>query len=702
MKFRNYILQNFPFLEDDFDALTDYELFCKMIAYMKKALDEIKTYKDGFDKLEKELKDLENYVYNLDLQDEVNNKLDEMADSGELAGIISLFVSLMSLYVFDNVSDMLDGENLFDGARCQTLGFYAKGDNGGAFYVIRDKGVSETVDDIHTFELINDNTLVAEIVKFDYVNAKQLGAKDDIDNHDILDYAFTNYDHVTLDEIYPIESTILIEDKDGLIIDGNGGISIDQELQTNLFTINDSNNFLFKDITLTNGESHVGSDAPKFAYIMYGTNVSHFDFINIKMVDTYWRGIVLLTADNITFRDCLFKNGYYNMVTILTESHDILVDNCIFDTTTCSYINAYLFSTGADTYEVTTDYLCKNLTIKNSQFYNNPQWEAIDCHGGSNITIENNYIEDCKLGIMVGYDERPPVNNVYNENITIRNNKIVNKTLNNTRHGILVTGGDTIFGRNITIDNNYVENYSLVDTMYDIYIAYEKDYKITNNVVKKYKYGGIGIVATYNGIVENNILLENDENFAQTIGINFIAGNWLVYCRHNQLIGGKNPLYCGIRMGATRGITLLGDNLCLNTTNKYVSSSPNNTILGTVSNTNNRRFGCQGIHSVDNYDMIKSYCTDAVLRGNGETLSDISITSTSNTNELTINEDLNISYYLCIGEEIVLEGAGAGGTDLTTQIVDITSTTTFTIKDNIETSISNVNPKKTSSSWMNT
>ena len=82
MKFRNYILQNFPFLEDDFDALTDYELFCKMIAYMKKALDEIKTYKDGFDKLEKELKDLENYVYNLDLQDEVNNKLDEMADSG--------------------------------------------------------------------------------------------------------------------------------------------------------------------------------------------------------------------------------------------------------------------------------------------------------------------------------------------------------------------------------------------------------------------------------------------------------------------------------------------------------------------------------------------------------------------------------------------------------------------------------------------
>jgi hypothetical protein len=33
--FRNWVLQNFPFLENDFDALTDYELFCKMVGYVK-------------------------------------------------------------------------------------------------------------------------------------------------------------------------------------------------------------------------------------------------------------------------------------------------------------------------------------------------------------------------------------------------------------------------------------------------------------------------------------------------------------------------------------------------------------------------------------------------------------------------------------------------------------------------------------------
>ena len=82
MIFRNWVLENFPFLEDDFDALTDYELFCKMMEYVKTLVKDNEEFK-------KQLEDLENYVYNLDLQDEVNNKLDEMASDGTLAEIIN-------------------------------------------------------------------------------------------------------------------------------------------------------------------------------------------------------------------------------------------------------------------------------------------------------------------------------------------------------------------------------------------------------------------------------------------------------------------------------------------------------------------------------------------------------------------------------------------------------------------------------------
>lgn len=73
MIFRNWVLENFPFLEDDFDALTDYELFCKMMEYIKEVA------KDNKEILEL-LKNLQPYI---------DEKLDEMAEDGTLADIIN-------------------------------------------------------------------------------------------------------------------------------------------------------------------------------------------------------------------------------------------------------------------------------------------------------------------------------------------------------------------------------------------------------------------------------------------------------------------------------------------------------------------------------------------------------------------------------------------------------------------------------------
>ena len=40
---KNAVLRNFPVLEDDFDALTDYELFSKMVAYVKSIDDYVRN-----------------------------------------------------------------------------------------------------------------------------------------------------------------------------------------------------------------------------------------------------------------------------------------------------------------------------------------------------------------------------------------------------------------------------------------------------------------------------------------------------------------------------------------------------------------------------------------------------------------------------------------------------------------------------------
>ena len=44
---KNFVLPNFPFLEGDFDALTDYELFSKMVAYVKDLDNFVKNELDG-------------------------------------------------------------------------------------------------------------------------------------------------------------------------------------------------------------------------------------------------------------------------------------------------------------------------------------------------------------------------------------------------------------------------------------------------------------------------------------------------------------------------------------------------------------------------------------------------------------------------------------------------------------------------------
>ncbi|MBO7695284.1 MAG: hypothetical protein J6T10_21890 [Methanobrevibacter sp.] len=156
MIFRNWVLENFPFLEDDFDALTDYELFCKMLEYVKQFA------KDNED-FNKRLTDLENYINNLDLQDEVNNKLDEMASDGTLQEIVADYLNSKALFIFENVESMKESTNLIDGSYAKTLGFYTKGDRGGAIYIIRNKNDNETADNMVTFEINQD--YIAEYIE---------------------------------------------------------------------------------------------------------------------------------------------------------------------------------------------------------------------------------------------------------------------------------------------------------------------------------------------------------------------------------------------------------------------------------------------------------------------------------------------------------------------------------------------------------
>ena len=80
--FKMQVLQSFPFIDEDFDALTNYELLCKVVDYLNKTISNV-------DLLNEKVEEFETYFDNLDVQEEINNKLDEMAEDGTLADIIN-------------------------------------------------------------------------------------------------------------------------------------------------------------------------------------------------------------------------------------------------------------------------------------------------------------------------------------------------------------------------------------------------------------------------------------------------------------------------------------------------------------------------------------------------------------------------------------------------------------------------------------
>lgn len=171
------------------------------------------------------VEELKHYLENLDVQDEINKKLEEMAEDGTLTEIIAQYIELQSLLMYNTVEDMKEAENLVNGSFAKTYGFYEYNDGGGAFYKIRTVTNTDIINEINLFAL-HDNTLVAELVINNVINVKQLGAKGDNETNDspILQFAVNNYADK---EIIIPEGTFIIDEpiditNSNVHIHGNG------------------------------------------------------------------------------------------------------------------------------------------------------------------------------------------------------------------------------------------------------------------------------------------------------------------------------------------------------------------------------------------------------------------------------------------------------------------------------------------------
>ena len=95
----NDVLENFPFIEDDVDSITDYELFSKGFGY----LDDKKANKD-------DIPSLDNYY----TKEETNQKLDEKANISDIPDVSDFITKdvddLTNYYDKDTTDDLLDNK----------------------------------------------------------------------------------------------------------------------------------------------------------------------------------------------------------------------------------------------------------------------------------------------------------------------------------------------------------------------------------------------------------------------------------------------------------------------------------------------------------------------------------------------------------------------------------------------------------------
>src|SRR5262249_48575985 len=140
-----------------------------------------------------------------------------------------------------------------------------------------------------------------------------------------------------------------------------------------------------------------------------------------------------------------FHRWTYAAMSVLVECENTRILDNVFDTAvTTAEANAYTFCTG---YEATNEgaFYVKNLWVERNVFVNNPRWEGIDCHGGENIWIRDNYVENVRLGIQVGLvthasDGQPTVLHPVLKNVYIEGNQVIQGAGLQDHYGIVVTG----------------------------------------------------------------------------------------------------------------------------------------------------------------------------------------------------------------------------------------------------------------------
>lgn len=409
--FKWFVLENFPFIEADFDALTEWQLFCKLGKEINKIINSTNTLGTQVETLTDYVS---NYFDNLDVQEEINNKLNDMAESGELEEIIAQYLKISGLVTFNNLTEVKNADNIIEGSRIQTFGFYSFGDKGGAKYLVR-KITNQDIVDEKTLIALKDNTLVAELVIEDIMSPKQFGAKGDgiTDDTISINTCINKCNKILFDTAEYLINAVYTENnsiatsinlKSNRNIDFNNSIIKMKSTTQDLYYI--IRCYQENDIILKNGIIEGYDEVPPASGTGSGMGIAVMDCTNV-LIDNFkishcrGDGIYIREysnqkrTNNITVSNCYFKNNRRNQVS-LTGGEYVTITNCHFiidlENTTDFEYNYVGINLEAD-----HDYArMENFVIENCQFLGQPN-AGISLSPVYDTTPFSGFINNCNF-----------------------------------------------------------------------------------------------------------------------------------------------------------------------------------------------------------------------------------------------------------------------------------------------------------------
>lgn len=156
------------------DSMSYYEALCALYKFIQDNLVEpINNNATVLDQTVKDMKALKEYVDtyfdNLDVQEEINNKLDEMAEGGQLATIISQFLAAAPVFAYHTIAEMAAATNLDNGCVARVIGNTTATDGDGAYYLIRTKTGADDPDGLNLVA-IGDSLVGVRVVNYGVEN----------------------------------------------------------------------------------------------------------------------------------------------------------------------------------------------------------------------------------------------------------------------------------------------------------------------------------------------------------------------------------------------------------------------------------------------------------------------------------------------------------------------------------------------------